>query len=116
MDIEKGKISKGFTYPLKSSLLAKLMSDAGINVNTHLIFDRNHVPFEAFYWLPNQNVEYERFYIRTGAVQKTDAKIAKEYLVNKVLPEFVCWASELLDLPDNSPKLQEKLHFCRQIE
>ncbi len=113
MEIEKGKIPKGLSFVLKSSMLEKSLKIAKIDTNVHLIYDPRHSFFEAFYWLPNENVPYERFYIRTGAVDAHIAKEAREYMVNRVLPEFITWAEEINRLPSNSPKLQERPHFSR---
>jgi len=82
-------------------------------VDTHLIYSPNHSFFEAFYWLPNENVDYDRFYIRTGAVETKDAHNAREYMENKVIPEFITWANQIISLPSNSPKFQEELHYAR---
>ena len=113
MDIEKSKLPKDLSYPLKSSVLENSLESAGIDVNIHLLYKGSHQFFEAFYWLPNENVDYDRFYIRTGAVKSSDVRKAKAYMENQVIPEFIKWANEIVKLPNNSPKLQEKLHFSR---
>ena len=115
MDIEKGKLPKGLSYPLKSSALSNALEAADISVSIHLIYEANQLFFEAFYWLPNDNVEYDRFYIRTGAVKSEHAKLARTEMGNHVIPEFIKWAKEILSLPQNSPKLQEKLHFAKSF-
>jgi hypothetical protein len=113
MDIEKGKIPKGLSYALKSSVLENSLEAANIKINVHLIYDTNHVFFEAFYWLPNENIGYDRFYVRTGAVESKEARRARGFMESQVIPDFIKWANKIIRLPSNSPKLQEKPHFSR---
>lgn len=105
MKIDKDKLPKGLTYPLKSSLFSELLEAAGIRANVHLIFSMNHESFEASYWLPNENVKYDRFYIRTGPVESEESIKAREYMESNAIPEFIKWASYLFSLPSNSRKL-----------
>ena len=113
MEIEKSKLPKGLSYPLKSSALAGALESAGIFVNVHLIYCINNSLFEAFYWLPNANVEHDRFYIRTGSVSSQSSANAKNHIESVVIPEFIEWANYILSLPSNSPILQSKPHFVR---
>ncbi len=69
MLIEKVKIAKGMSYPLKSSHLESALISAKITINTHLIQGGSSHLFECFFWPPNQNANYERLYIRTAPVR-----------------------------------------------
>ena len=111
MHIEKEKLPKGFTYPLKSSLFKCATDKAEITTYMSLNYSINSILFEAYYWLPNSIVDYDRFYIRTGAVESPDSKKAREYLDRYVIPDFIVWSREILNLPSNSPRFNEQLHF-----
>jgi hypothetical protein len=115
MHIEKSKIPKGLSYPLKSSVLANALNAACITVQVHLIYNSRNNFFEAFYWLPNENVDHDRFYIRTGSVASQDSMKAKDHMESIVIPEFIKWANDILSLPDNSPILQEKPYFVKLL-
>ena len=113
MDIDKDKLPKGLVYPLKTSMLESALAEAGITTYVHLLYNRQspHL-LEAFYWLPNANVPHDRFYIRTSAVEIQQVSTLRQQLETSVIPEFVDWASELLSLPENSPKLHEGNRRC----
>jgi len=115
MNIEKERLPKGLTYPLKSSLFERELASAGITTHVSLLYGSRHVLFEAFYWLPNKNVDYDRFYIRTGSVDSSDSKRAKEYLECSVIPDFIDWARDIVLLPTDSTRLNDTLYFSKNL-
>ena len=115
MKIEKQKLPKGLSYALKSSLLEEAFKENKIKTDTHLVFSISDIFFDAHYWLPNENIDYHRFYIRTGHVQSEKRKEATMFMQESVMPEFIKWAKELVSLPENSTKLSESLYFRRDF-
>jgi len=116
MKIDKDKIPKGSSFALKSSILLKAFEKSKITTETHLCFiNNNKILFDAHYWLPNKNVDYFRFYIRTGVVPSNRRKEAKEFLEKEVIPEFIEWAVNLINLPGNSTKLLTEKYFIRNF-
>jgi hypothetical protein len=55
--------------------------------------------FEAHFSPPNQHVQYERLYIRTGAVPARHVPAARRFLQKTALPEFLGWAMNIALLP-----------------
>ncbi|BDD03880.1 hypothetical protein [Aureibacter tunicatorum] len=97
-DIEKPKTWKGLSYVLKSSILKDEITSRGIECNVHLIYWTPQLNnqtdcsiIEAEYWLPNQNVEHGRFYIRSGVVPSSERKKVETILINEVLPKLIDW-------------------------
>ena len=100
--ITKRKIPKEYAYVLKSSQFNKLLSDNNILIHVDLVYcgpKSIASIFEAHYWFPNENVPYCRLYIRTSALLKEDAIIARELMVNEVFPHFIKWADALMKQP-----------------
>ena len=110
---EKDKLPKGLSYALKTSILQKAFDDQNITISTNLIYSKSEIFFDAHYWLPNKNCDYCRFYIRAGTVKSEDRQRAYKFMQEKVIPDLVKWANEILSLPDNSPKLSKQPYFTR---
>ena len=112
--IEKAKIPFQYGYVLKTGQLENLLQDNNIDIHVDLRywFAQNIGSIlDAHYWLPNENIEYFRLYIRAGALLKQDIFIARKKMEEIVLPEFVSWVKNILVLPDNSPSLKHNLYF-----
>ena len=68
--VSKPKLAKGLSYVLKTSQLAKALSDAGIECHVDLVF---WVPqtggsiLEGHYWLPNENMGYPAYMSALGS-------------------------------------------------
>jgi len=58
----------------------------------------------AEYWLPNANVDHDRFYICSGVVQSYKRKELESTIKDVVIPQLVTWMVEVKGLPDNSPQ------------
>jgi len=112
--VEKPKAPKGLSYVLKTSQLAKALSEAGIDCHVDLVY---WVPqggssiLEGNDWLPNENVPYPRVYVRAGVVPSALRSTASESLLLTALPQFVRWLQGILALPGNSPALRQTLYF-----
>jgi len=115
MRIEKKKLAKGLTYPLRASVLDASLSAFACVVDAHLIQGGGSELFECFFWPPNPNVPYERLYIRTSAVPATNARKARTFIENSVIPEFSAWLQSILALAPNSTVRCEKQYFGRSL-
>jgi hypothetical protein len=52
MNSETGKLPKGQSYPLKPSLIAAALAEAGIDIDVHLIRSPGDL-FDAHFWPPH---------------------------------------------------------------
>ncbi len=114
MKVEKQKKPKHLSYVLKTSLLERVLREADIKIDTHLIYcipESGGSILEAFYWLSNENVSYPRLYMRAGVVPNQEHKKAFGLLHNEALPAFAQWLTFLTALPDDSTLLNDKLYF-----
>lgn len=112
--VSKPKLLKGRSYVLKTSQLAKVLSDASIDGHVDLVYwvpQRSGSILEAQYWLPNENIPYSRVYVRAGAVPTALHSAACDSLTNLALPQFGEWLRGVLALPDDSPVLQMTPYF-----
>jgi hypothetical protein len=112
--VSNPKLAKGLSYVLKTSQLAKALSDAGIDCHVDLVYwvpQTGRSILEGHYWLPNKNVAYPRVYVRAGVVPSASRLSASEALLVSALPQFVSWLQGILALPDDSPALHGTLYF-----
>ncbi|GMT49606.1 MAG: hypothetical protein IEMM0008_1145 [bacterium] len=111
MNISKDKIPKGMSYPLKTSMLEKVLTESNISIHVDLLYVLRSHFFEAFYWFPNENIPYDRLYIRIGAVESRFRKKAQEKMEKEVLPQFIEWANPFMVLPVSSPIQLKRPYF-----
>jgi hypothetical protein len=107
MHSETAKLPKGHSYPLKPSILEAALSGAGIGIDVHLIRSPGEL-FDAHYWPPNENVSYERLYVRAGSVpteRATEARLCAEAVL---VPELVRWIASILAQDVKSPIRREQ--------
>jgi hypothetical protein len=112
--VSKPKLAKGLSYVLKTSQLAKALSDARIDCHVDLVYwvpQTGGSVLEGHYWLPNENVACPRVYVRAGVVPSASRLVAAEAMLVSALPQFVSWLQEILALPDDSPALHGTLYF-----
>ena len=113
--ITKDKIPKQYSFVLKTKQLEELIISNDIKIHIDLIYNYSSQSigsiFEAFYWLPNNNIPYNRLYIRAGALAKEYISIAREKMNEIILPEFKIWIMNILSLPNNSTYLFEEPYF-----
>ena len=115
MLIKKDKIAKGTSFILKSGAFEDALTAAGISVETSLLHVNSAIFFDAFFWPPRPNVQHERFYVRAGSVQASQARPAKEFMESIVIPEFIQWAQGILALPLDSPVRRSEQVFTRNF-
>ena len=112
--ISKQKVPSNYSYVLKTAQLEKLLADNNISVHINLNYcfstEMDSI-FEALYWLPNNNVSYDRVYIRAWVLPKEKVRLAREKLEKIVLPEFAVWIKNILAFPENSTLLKHNLRF-----
>lgn len=111
MHIEKKKLPKGMSYPLKSSFLENSLRNANIDIDTILIIGPSGIFFDASFWPPKDNFDYDRLYVRAGAVKSEFGKSARAYMEENIIPDLVKWVTEILLLDKRSPKRQEDSYF-----
>lgn len=120
-DIEKPKTKKGLSYVLQSSAITEVFEKLGLDFNVIIRYWTPHkidTPcyiFECELWLPNQNVNFERYYITIAAV-KTEYKLPSKLLIEQeVMPQFIAWLENIIQLPDNSTYFRKKIFFRAKI-
>jgi len=110
--IEKNKIPKNLNFVLKTKQLEEIIINNDINIHIDLIYTNGIRPiFEVFYLKPNQNISYNRLYIRAGTVLKINVNKAREQMNEKILPEFIIWIKKITKLIDNNYNLPENIYF-----
>jgi hypothetical protein len=115
MRIEKAKLPKGMSHPLRSSFLMEALHTGSITVAAHLKHIRSGPLFEAFFWPIRPGVRYERLYIRAAAVPSEQKRLARRHLEDKVVGEFVRWVQGILLFAPKSPVRREEQHFWREL-
>ena len=91
-NIEKPKTYKGLSYVLKSSFLQNAIEEAQLDLNVHLVYwtpQKIGSILSADYWSPNENVAYDRYYIRAGVVKSEDRKLAQLLMVDIIIPDLI---------------------------
>lgn len=109
--ISKEKIPKDYSFVLKTSQLEELLRDGNINTDVTLHYWKPQLIgsiFEVHYWLPNENIPYNRLYIRAGAILRKDIHFARESLFTKVLPEFIKWIKNIEQLEESSTHYSQR--------
>jgi hypothetical protein len=113
--IERAKLRKGTSHPLKSSFFLSALQGCGITLSTHLIHGGSGIFFDAFFYPLRPNVPYERLYVRAGAVPSIRKQFARQYLEGMVVPQFIAWVQGIVSLPPNSPVRREQQCFWRDL-
>ncbi|MFB7142848.1 hypothetical protein ACFCYN_24960 [Gottfriedia sp. NPDC056225] len=117
--IAKPKIPKNYNYILKTGQLEEILIQNKCTIHVDLDYwlpQKIGSIFEVHFWLPNSNVPYKRLYIRAGALQNKDVKVAREVMTSTVFPEFHKWLQFYLKLPENAPQLFNTPYFCAVFE
>ena len=112
--ITKSKISNKYAFVLKTGQLENMVVNNDIDIHIDLDYWLPQIigsVLEAYFWLPKGNTQYNRLYIRAGALAKENVSIAREMMTSTILPEFILKTKEILALPDNSPLLASKRYF-----
>ncbi len=109
--ISKEKISKDYSFGLKTSQLEELLRNGNINTDVTLYYWKPQLIgsiFEVHYWLPNKNIPYNRLYIRAGAILRKDIHFVREGLHTKVLPEFLKWIKSIEQMEESSTHYSQR--------
>jgi hypothetical protein len=106
MHIEKNKLPKGMSYPLKSSFLENFLQNANLEIDVSLHIRPSKIFFDASFSPPKGNFNYNRLSMRVGAVKSQCGKEAKDHMENVIIPDLIKWLSEILSLDERSPKRQ----------
>lgn len=101
--IEKDKLPKGMSYPLKSSVLKGAFEEADIDIEISLHIGTFAWFLDAHFWPAGGNFNYDRLYVRAGAVDKKNARNAKYKMEQIVIPKLTTWALEKIALNELSP-------------
>ncbi|AXR68913.1 hypothetical protein [Leptospira mayottensis] len=109
--IQKNKIPRGFSHPLKTSELISAYDSAEINIETFLNYNFKPPYFRVEFWPPNPNINHERLNIDIGAVPTESAHVARKIMKFKIIPEFIKWTKNVFLLPVNSPKRYQRLFW-----
>lgn len=107
MKSETAKLPKGQSYPLRPSIFEAALEDAGLSIDTHLIRSPGEL-FDAHFWPPNENVAYERLYVRFGSVPSAELAQARSRVESEALPALLRWIAHILAQARNSPVRREK--------
>jgi len=115
--IKKPKLPREQTYIYKTSQIEKVLNENNIETNVYLNYKRfyqncdSKCIFNVLYWLPNENVPYDRFYVSIHALKTDDVKLIMSKMNDIALPAFGKWAKNILSLPSNSTKLNHNMSF-----
>jgi len=104
---ETAKLPKGHSYPLKPSTLEAALSGASIGIDVHLIRSPGEL-FDAHFWPPNENVSFERLYVRAGSVPSERAAEARLHAETVMVPKLVRWIANILSKDTKSPIRREQ--------
>lgn len=115
MPIKKDNLPKGKSFILRSSKLYEAMRSKNIVIDTYLRHMNSHVFFEAYFWPPDHTIHHERIYVRAGAVPTAQAKKARQFIDEFIIPQFIIWVQEILSLPRNSPMRQSEQCFTPDL-
>ena len=110
MKSETAKLPKGQSYLLKPSALETALAAARIEIDTHLIRSPGDL-FDANFLPPNQNVGYERLYIRAGSVPFERAATDRLWVDQVVIPGLIAWIGSILALDARSPIRRESQYL-----
>lgn len=115
--VYKSTLPKGLSYVLKTSQIVAVLKPLNLEQHVHLNYYASRAGeaginiFECFYWLPNFNVPYSRFYIRLGTVNNVEKKIAADLLLETAMGQFLGWVKAIASLQYNSTLLKHNISF-----
>ena len=112
--IEKDKIPKQYSFVLKTKQLEDLIitNDISIHIDLRYVYWQSIGSiFEAEFRLPNNNIPYNRLYIRAGALPNEYVFAARKEMEEIILPEFKIWITNIINLPNNSTHILNKPYF-----
>lgn len=111
MQIEKARLPKTHSYPVRSSQIEAALAAASVGLDTQLIFSISKIFLDAHFWPASRRIPHERLYIRVGTVPAEEAHAARLFMIEQALPEMVAWIGEVLALPAESPSRNAEQYF-----
>ena len=117
LKIEKGKLPKGKNYPLKTTFLAEILKNDGLEIETSLSYSPGlgYIFFDASFHPPGGDFNYERLFVRVGAIPSYNRISAIRFMEEEVIPDFLKWIKGLLSLPPGSPIRREIQRFNKGL-
>ena len=115
--IEKPKIRKGLSYVLQTSSLTNALEELHLDIEVivkyrfYISSGDDYDLINCTLWLPNQRVNYTRYYIEVLAVKTEDKPVIVELINQKILPAFIAWMKKVTALPDDSTILRQRVFF-----
>jgi len=106
MKSETAKLPKGQSYPLRPYVLSTALADAGVEIDTYLVRSPGSLS-DAHFWPPNENVPFERLYVRTGSVPYQELAVARQWMENIAVPKLAEWVVGILSGDKMSPVRRE---------
>jgi hypothetical protein len=104
--IYRRKISRDQSFVAKTTQIDEVLKINNIEINVNLIYwemNPNGIIFSADYYLPDKFSDFHRLSITIDAVIKSQANIARKYIIERVFPEFVTWIKGIMQLDKASP-------------
>ena len=114
MRIQKAKLPRGMSHPLRSSFLADALQKNGITLHTDLNHNPSGAFLDAYFWPPKPYAPQERLYVRAAAVPAAQASVARQHMEDIVIPELIVWILDIISRAPNSPVRREEQYFRRE--
>jgi hypothetical protein len=114
LTVEKEKIPLGWQFILKTAVLEKAMNEACLSTAVHIEFKRSEdVILDARFYIPNERVDFPRFFIRVGMVE-TKYYISRRAIWEQDVPRaLVGWMQVQMEVLEQGT-ITGKPHFvCR---
>lgn len=103
--IQKPKIKKGRSYAAKTSMLEKALKGFDFSGTIDLVYLESKsisILLTAYFWTPNKNVPYDRFYIQISNIESTIRKEIYHLIEQFVFPKLVEWMTKMKNLSNHS--------------
>jgi hypothetical protein len=114
IQVSKKKLPKGTSYPLKTSMLLEAMKKEGIDLDVNLHYSAGVggcLSFGATFYPPGGIYQNEHILIFVNNVPAIEAKAARAYMEEEILPSFIQWLKDILAHPLKSTLRQERQEF-----
>jgi hypothetical protein len=112
--IDRDKLPKGRSFPVKSSVLRAALQDFLQQVDVIIYFSRTSHNFHAIFSPPGEIKKIETLQVFVGVVPSASAALARESADVSIIPEFTEWITRLLAEPSNSTIRRNHQSFSRE--
>ena len=119
MRIVRHKLPQGWCYPLKASVLERVIGQAGLRTPVtlflhHSAFWAERPLFHADFHLAGAVLNAEElFWVGCRSVKASDCIVARSFVEGEILPIFADWAVGLEKLDSSSTVRREKQKFVQ---